>query len=352
MRQWRRHECGHVMAQGGPGCTGRIWAAVRDAVWNISLFKGQEFRRAVILKIGIICIGVGTVNVHAPARMIIGDGAADGTFVDVQINLRCGDGAVTEQLLNKLDVGALFEQERGKGMADHVRSYVFVDAGQIGVFSEKKTDALRGHLFSVARDKDMRIMKSHQKAESEIIFVEHQNRRLNNIGFSFLAALAEDAYRPGGKIHAFHRQIAELLNTNSGGEHSLENQTVSDVDDAFHAGIAVPAADIVIVGGIDDPVNFLFAQRFRKKGRLADFDVDMIKRGIFQQLFRDSIFEKCVDDGFFLENRGSFECLVQGLDICVYFFACDFFDFRKTETAGESIEGFQRGGVSFYSVRG
>ena len=52
-------------------------------------------------------------------------------------------------------------------MTDHMRCYAFFDAGQVGVFSEKKTDALGGHLCSVTRDKDMGIMKSHQKAEGE-----------------------------------------------------------------------------------------------------------------------------------------------------------------------------------------
>ncbi len=74
-------------------------------------------------------------------------------------------------------------------MTDHMRCYAFFDAGQVGVFSEKKTDALGGHLFSVTRDKDMGIMKSHQKAEGEIIFVEHQNGRLDDIELSVLYGL-------------------------------------------------------------------------------------------------------------------------------------------------------------------
>lgn len=236
-------------------------------------------------------------------------------------------------------------------MTDHMRCYAFFDAGQVGVFSEKKTDALGGHLFSVTRDKDMGIMKSHQKAEGEIIFVEHQNGRLDDIGFPFFTAFAEDAYRSGGKVHTLHRQIAEFLNADAGGKHGFEDQTVSDMNDAFHAGMAVPAADIVVVGGVDDFMDFLLAERFRKKYRLAYFDIDMVKGGIFQKFFGNGVFEKRMNDGLFLEHGGGLECLVQRLDICVYFFSCDIFDFQKAEVMGERFEVFQRSGVSFDSVR-
>ena len=62
------------------------------------------------------CLCVRVVDVHAAAGVLIGNCAADRPFVDVQIDLRGCDGAVTEQLLNKFDVGAFLQQEGGEGV--------------------------------------------------------------------------------------------------------------------------------------------------------------------------------------------------------------------------------------------
>ena len=40
------------------------------------------------------------------------------------------------------------------------------------------------------------------------------------------------------------------------------------------------------------------------------------------------------------------------MNVCVNYYSCDLFDFRKTEAAGKCIEVFQCGGVGFYGMRG
>ena len=82
------------------------------------------------------------MDVHAAAGVLIGNCAADRPFVDVQIDLRGCDGAVTEQLLNKFDVGAFLQQEGGEGVTDHMGCYMFFDAGQRGVFFQEEADTL------------------------------------------------------------------------------------------------------------------------------------------------------------------------------------------------------------------
>ena len=72
------------------------------------------------------CLCVRVVDVHAAAGVFIGNCAADRPFVDVQIDLRRGDGAVAEQLLNKFDVGAFLQQEGGEGVTAAMEGNRFV----------------------------------------------------------------------------------------------------------------------------------------------------------------------------------------------------------------------------------
>ena len=74
--------------------------------------------------------------------MSVGDGAADGAFVDMQVDLCRGDGAVAEKLLDEFDVGAFFQKKGCEGVADHVGRHMFIYAGKIGILSEQKADAL------------------------------------------------------------------------------------------------------------------------------------------------------------------------------------------------------------------
>ena len=52
--------------------------------------------------------------------------------VDVQVNLGCGDGLVAEHHLYGAQIGAAFEQMRGKGMAQGVRRHVFANTAGLG----------------------------------------------------------------------------------------------------------------------------------------------------------------------------------------------------------------------------
>ena len=69
-----------------------------------------------------------------------------------------------------------------------------------------------------------------------------------------------------------------FVRSHSSCKHGFENEAVSDMDDTLYAGVAVPVADIVVIGCVDDFVNFIFTQGFREQRGLLDADIHMIKR--------------------------------------------------------------------------
>ena len=211
------------------------------------------------------------------SRMVVSNSASDGTFIYMQIDLRRSNGAVSQEFLDKFNIRTSFEQD-GKGMADHMWGYMFLDPGKIRIFFQKKTDTLRGHLCSVAGDKDVRIVKADQASICEIIFVEQKNRGLDDVGLAFFAAFSEDPDSSCSVIHAVFCEVAQLLYTNTGAKHGFENEAVSDMDDTLYAGVAVPVSDSVVIGCVDDFVNFIFTQGFREQRGLLDADIHMIKR--------------------------------------------------------------------------
>ena len=54
------------------------------------------------------------------SRMVVSNSASDGTFIYMQIDLRRSNGAVSQEFLDKFNIRTSFEQEGGKGMADHM----------------------------------------------------------------------------------------------------------------------------------------------------------------------------------------------------------------------------------------
>lgn len=58
--------------------------------------------------------------------------AAARFFHHVQINLRRLQFGVPQQFLHGADVGAVFEQMRGKGVPEHMRRHSFVQPGLTG----------------------------------------------------------------------------------------------------------------------------------------------------------------------------------------------------------------------------
>ena len=199
-------------------------------------------------------------------------------------------------------------------------------------------------------DENVRIVEPHQETEGEVILIEDEYGRLHDIGLSFLSSFADDADCSCGKIHAVHRQIAQLLHAQARGEHRFEDQAVSDVDDAFYTGISVPAADLFIVGGVDDLVDLLFIQRLRQERRFANADIYVVKRRKFQDFLCDSIFKKCVDDGFFLEDRGRPQACVKALDICMNIFPGNVLDFCQAALLEKGNKAAQCGGIGFYGM--
>ena len=51
----------------------------------------------------------------------------------MRVYFRCADGTVTEYSLYVPDIDVLFQQERGEGVAEHMRGDVLADAGKFCV---------------------------------------------------------------------------------------------------------------------------------------------------------------------------------------------------------------------------
>lgn len=63
---------------------------------------------------------------------------------DVGVDLRRGDGCVTEHRLDTADVGAILEEVGGKAVTERVRVHVLDDAGFLGVVLNETLDTARG----------------------------------------------------------------------------------------------------------------------------------------------------------------------------------------------------------------
>lgn len=68
--------------------------------------------------------------------------------VDVQVNLGRGDGLVAEHHLYGAQIGAAFEQMRGKGMAQGVRRHVFANTTGLGGFADDVEHHHTAHGFA------------------------------------------------------------------------------------------------------------------------------------------------------------------------------------------------------------
>ena len=61
--------------------------------------------------------------------------------VEVGVDLGGDDGRVAEEFLDASQVGSVFDQVDGVGVAEGVGAYVFLDASERGVSSEHAEDA-------------------------------------------------------------------------------------------------------------------------------------------------------------------------------------------------------------------
>lgn len=63
---------------------------------------------------------------------------------DMRIDLRCHNRAVSKNLLDIADIHILFQQKRGKGMAEHMRRNMLGKLSRIRVAVDHKPDGLLG----------------------------------------------------------------------------------------------------------------------------------------------------------------------------------------------------------------
>lgn len=62
-------------------------------------------------------------------------------LVDVSVNLGGGNIGVAEEFLNDPEVGAIFQEVRGKGVAEKVGVDVLINAGGLGAFLDDLANA-------------------------------------------------------------------------------------------------------------------------------------------------------------------------------------------------------------------
>lgn len=72
----------------------------------------------------------------------------------VGVNLGGLDGAMAEEPLDVADVDVLLEEERGEGVAEHVRRYVCGGGGAVGVLGDEGADRLLGQALVEAVDEE------------------------------------------------------------------------------------------------------------------------------------------------------------------------------------------------------
>lgn len=104
---------------------------------------------------------------------------------NMRVYLRCADGAVAEHSLDIPDVHILFQQESGKGMAEHVWGDMLVDPGESSITIDHETDRLIGKLM-------LQPVYKKISAQGNIFFkgipINGQGRndlRITNLNYSF-----------------------------------------------------------------------------------------------------------------------------------------------------------------------
>ena len=68
---------------------------------------------------------------------------------DVGVNLRSGDRGVTEEGLDRTDVGAVDQKIGGIGVTQSVGCHFFNDTGLGGIFLDNALNRARSQIFSV-----------------------------------------------------------------------------------------------------------------------------------------------------------------------------------------------------------
>lgn len=157
--------------------------------------------------------------------------------VDMGVDLRGADVAVTQHHLHRAQVGPAAEQVGGKGMAQGMRADLFADAGAESRFLDDLPEADAGHGFATAGDKKVRGGTALQQERSAFpeIFLDDTGRLFCKGNDPFLVAFAQNTQMAICKAAGCERQPHQFGDPKTGGIEQVQHGVVAQANGAVRA---------------------------------------------------------------------------------------------------------------------
>ena len=183
-------------------------------------------------------------------RMMQYDFAAQHLAVDVGIYLGCGDGFVTQHLLDGTQVGSAFQQVGGEGVAEGVGADGFGDAGAVGQLLDQVEDHDARDAVAPAGQEDVVLIAGLDAAVAAVHepIVDFLDGAAGDGYQALLAAFALDADELLVEVEVAEAQVAQLADAQAAAVQRLND------------GAVALSLGLVHVHGVDDAVYLLHGQ--------------------------------------------------------------------------------------------
>ena len=155
--------------------------------------------------------------------------ALEAVAVHVGVNLRCGNVGMTQHLLNHAEVGAIFQEVRGKTVAQHVRADMLGDAGAFGAAVHEFPQGHAAQLpAAVAQEHRARRVGPYQLRTHPVqIQFQPFQRLAADRDDAFLVALANHTQEAGLEVNVLQLQPGQFGCAQPAGIHDLEDRLVA-----------------------------------------------------------------------------------------------------------------------------
>ena len=139
---------------------------------------------------------------------------------DVRIDLGCGNISMPQQLLHNPQIRSVFKNMRRKGMAQHMRRYIFFDAGIPHGLLQVFPDPLAGEAIAMEiQEQEGSLFPPVRQSRTTVrqVFRNPEGGFLSQRHDSFFIAFPDRLDKPDIQMDFAHRDVDEFADAKTGG---------------------------------------------------------------------------------------------------------------------------------------
>lgn len=228
---------------------------------------------------------------------------------DVSVNLRGGDGAVSEDMLDVADIDIFLQQLCSEGMAEHMGRQMLGDFQGFLIAGNQQAHGLLGERVAKLVDEEEAAGFDFFLKHGPVGVEDFQYIRVADLQDAFFRAFSIDADILLAQVDFFIPDMAELGDSHAGGKEKLHDSGVANAYLALVAGFTV-LHFIINTGENGGKMCVWYGSGqqpgFPKGGTQTTHGID------FHQIMKNKIGEQGVDAGnLAFYGFGFLVCLVQ-----------------------------------------